>query len=146
MLSKERNELLTQVGPGTKNGELMRRYWHPVALASDLEEWPSKAVRLLGEDLVLFRDGNGQLGLVERKCPHRGASLAYGVVEEEGLRCGYHGWLWDSEGSCLHQPGETDKTGFKVVGACDVDGDGERAVFEATQDAEAHRVTGSGIY
>ena len=113
MLSQERNEMLTRVGPGTKNGELMRRYWHPVALASDLDEWPSKAVRLLGEDLVLFKDGNGNLGLVERKCPHRGASLAYGVVEEEGLRCGYHGWLWDNEGSCLHQPGETDKSGFK---------------------------------
>jgi nitrite reductase/ring-hydroxylating ferredoxin subunit len=105
MLTKEENELLTQTGPGTPCGDFMRRYWHPVALAEELEEGgPPVAVRLLGEDLVLFRDGKGQIGLLSRWCSHRGTDLSYGAAEEQGIRCGYHGWLYDIAGRCLEQP------------------------------------------
>ena len=91
MLSVEQNEKLTRVGPGTPMGELMRRYWHPIAASSELNaENPTKEVRLLGEDLVLYRDAKGTLGLIEPSCAHRKASLAYGVPEENGIRCAYH--------------------------------------------------------
>ena len=103
MLTAKRNEQLTRVGRGTPMGELLRRYWFPVAVASDLDLIPTKRVRLLGEDLVLYRDGQGRLGLLEEACPHRRASLVYGVCEVEGLRCGYHGWLFDQDGRCLEQ-------------------------------------------
>ena len=96
---------LTEVGPGTPMGELMRRYWHPVGLAADAGATP-RAVRALGEDLVLFRDGRGRPGLVTARCAHRGTTLYYGRVEERGLRCCYHGWLFDVEGRCLEQPCE----------------------------------------
>ena len=86
MLTSEENEMLTRVGPGTPGGELLRRYWHPIAVASELtEENPTKFVRILGEDLVLFRDKKGNIGLLPDRCPHRGASLSYGRVEERGL-------------------------------------------------------------
>ena len=113
MLTAKRNEQLTRVGRGTPMGELLRRYWFPVAVASDLDLIPTKRVRLLGEDLVLYRDGQGRLGLLEEACPHRRASLVYGVCEVEGLRCGYHGWLFDQEGRCLEQPGEPADSTFK---------------------------------
>lgn len=96
---------LTQVGPGTPMGELLRRYWHPVGMAADASATPRK-VRVLGEDLILFRDGRGEAGLVYPHCAHRGSSLYYGKVEERGIRCCYHGWLFDVQGHCLEQPCE----------------------------------------
>jgi 5,5'-dehydrodivanillate O-demethylase len=106
MLSEERNRVLTQTGSGTPMGELMRRYWHPIAAVSELEEKPIKPVRLMGEDLTLFKDLSGQYGLVDRHCPHRRASLTNGFVEACGLRCGYHGWLFAPNGTCVEQPFE----------------------------------------
>src|SRR5438309_7636037 len=87
-------------------GELLRRYWQPVAGEAEFESAPVKPLRIMGEDLVLYRDRSGNLGLVDRHCPHRRADLCYGFVETEGLRCGYHGWLWDHTGRCLQQPFE----------------------------------------
>jgi phenylpropionate dioxygenase-like ring-hydroxylating dioxygenase large terminal subunit len=96
---------LTEVGPGTSMGELLRRYWHPVGLSGDAAATP-RAVRVLGEDLILFRDGPGRAGLVLARCAHRGTTLYYGRVEARGIRCCYHGWLFDVEGHCLEQPCE----------------------------------------
>jgi nitrite reductase/ring-hydroxylating ferredoxin subunit len=98
---------LTEVGPGTPMGELMRRYWHPVGLAADAGDTP-RPVRVLGEDLILFGDGQGRPGLVHARCAHRGTTLYYGKVEARGIRCCYHGWLFDVEGHCLEQPCEPD--------------------------------------
>ncbi len=107
MLTQEQNERLTRVGPGTPAGELLRRYWQPVAAAAELtEEKPIKAVRALGEDLVVYRTSAGAYGLVAEQCPHRRASLAYGRVDAEGIRCPYHGWKFDAEGRCLETPAE----------------------------------------
>ena len=110
MLTAEKNELLTRVGPGTPMGSLLRRYWFPIAAAVELERWPTKKVRLLGEDLVLFRDFSGRLGLLEEQCPHRRASLVYSIVDDEGVRCAYHGWKFDCEGRCLDMPPEPPET------------------------------------
>jgi len=96
---------LTQVDPGTPGGEYLRRFWHPVALTSEISDLP-RLIRVLGEDLVLFRDGGGRFGLLHRHCPHRGASLEYGICEARGLRCCYHGWLFDVDGTILETPGE----------------------------------------
>ena len=96
---------LTEVGAGTPMGELLRRYWHPVGLAADANDTPRK-VRVLGEDLILFRDKSSRPGLVHPNCAHRGASLYYGKVEQNGIRCCYHGWLFDVEGHCMEQPCE----------------------------------------
>ncbi len=96
---------LTEVGRGTPMGELLRRYWHPVGLAADATATP-KPIRALGEDLILFRDGAGRVGLMHPRCAHRGASLYYGKVEDRGIRCCYHGWLFDVEGRCVEQPCE----------------------------------------
>jgi 5,5'-dehydrodivanillate O-demethylase len=104
MLTAEQNRLLTQVTPGKPMGNLLRRYWMPIAAVSEFETVPVKAVRFFGEDLVLYRDLSGTFGLVERHCPHRRADLSYGFVEACGLRCNYHGWLWDRDGTCLEQP------------------------------------------
>jgi phenylpropionate dioxygenase-like ring-hydroxylating dioxygenase large terminal subunit len=98
---------LTDVGPGTPMGEVLRRYWHPVGLAGDAGTTPV-AVRALGEDLTLFRDGVGRPGLVVARCAHRGTTLYYGRVEPRGIRCCYHGWLFDVQGHCLEQPCEPD--------------------------------------
>lgn len=106
MITQEANDTLTRIGPGTRMGALLRRYWHPVAAVLELDEKPTKAVRLLGEDLVLYRDLGGRYGLLHRHCPHRRADLAHGFVEEQGLRCNYHGWLFDETGRCLAQPFE----------------------------------------
>lgn len=113
MISQESNDLLTQVGPGTPMGNLMRRYWHPVATAASLEDKPTKKVRLLGEDLVLFKDRLGRVGLLPEYCPHRSVSLVYGIPENEGIRCSYHGWLFGHDGQCLEQPAEPDSSTFK---------------------------------
>jgi phenylpropionate dioxygenase-like ring-hydroxylating dioxygenase large terminal subunit len=99
------NAALTEVGRGKPMGELLRRYWHPIGLSTDANATP-KPVRVLGEDLVLFRDGAGKPGLVVANCCHRGTTLYYGRVEERGIRCCYHGWLFDTEGRCLEQPCE----------------------------------------
>jgi nitrite reductase/ring-hydroxylating ferredoxin subunit len=96
---------LTEVGPGTPMGNLLRRYWHPVGLTSHATETP-REVRVLGEDLILFRDKTGRPGLVQARCAHRGTTLYYGKVEQRGIRCCYHGWLFDVEGRCLEQPCE----------------------------------------
>jgi 5,5'-dehydrodivanillate O-demethylase len=113
MLTAQQNAELTRVGPGTPMGDLLRRYWYPVAFTRQLDEFPVKRVRLLGEDWVVYRTTDGSYGVVEEHCPHRRASLAYGVVERDGLRCGYHGWLFGLDGTCLDQPAEMDKTSFK---------------------------------
>ena len=106
MISAEQNELMTRIGPGTPAGALLRNYWQPVALVDELQgPRPVKAVRVLGEDLVLFKYQN-QFGLLERHCPHRGADLAYGRLEDGGLRCSFHGWLFDTSGKCLATPAE----------------------------------------
>jgi phenylpropionate dioxygenase-like ring-hydroxylating dioxygenase large terminal subunit len=101
------DDTLTQVGPGTPMGEYLRRFWHPVAIAQDVMAEPRK-VRILGEDLIIFRDGKGRIGLLYPHCMHRGTSLFYGRVEAEGIRCCYHGWLFSVQGHCLEQPCEPD--------------------------------------
>ena len=104
MLSAEKNKILTQVGPGTPMGDYLRRYWQPIGGASELDANPIKAIRLLGEDLVLYKDLGGKYGLIDRNCPHRRADLSYGMVEETGIRCNYHGWLMDEAGNVIEQP------------------------------------------
>ncbi len=107
MITRQKNQLLTQVGPGTPAGELLRRYWQPVALSEELSSGgPPLAVTILGEELVLFRDDQGRPGLLGLRCSHRGTDLSYGRVEDGGLRCLYHGWLYDICGRVLEQPGE----------------------------------------
>ena len=107
MLTKEENEILTHVGPGTPGGELLRRYWMPILVAKELTpETPTKFVRVLGEDLVLFLDKTGRAGLLADHCSHRSASLLYGRVEERGIACAYHGWLYDTQGNILETPPE----------------------------------------
>ncbi len=143
MLSAERNERLTRVGPGTPAGEWLRRYWHPIAVSDrwdgistlwqcsrtvsfegergTAESWGERLgnfegapmrVRILGEDLVLFRDGAGRPGLIGLHCPHRGTSLEHGRIEERGISCCYHGWLFDIEGRCLEMPAEPAHSNF----------------------------------
>jgi 5,5'-dehydrodivanillate O-demethylase oxygenase subunit len=102
----EQNDRLTRVGPGTPMGELMRRYWHPVGATLQLDENPVRKVRLLGEDLTLFRSESGEIGLVGERCPHRCMEMSFGVPDKRGLRCGYHAWLFDAQGNCLEQPWE----------------------------------------
>ncbi|MEE8517790.1 MAG: Rieske 2Fe-2S domain-containing protein [Dehalococcoidia bacterium] len=116
MLTQEENDRLTRVGPGTPAGELLRRYWHPVAVAAELsDERPTKFVRIMGEDLVLFLDKTGRIGLLADKCAHRSASLVYGRVEERGISCAYHGWLYDCEGNILETPPERNDAIMKSV-------------------------------
>jgi 5,5'-dehydrodivanillate O-demethylase len=113
MLTTDANKLLTQVGPGTPMGNVLRRYWHPVATAIELAREPVLAVELLGENLALYRSPNGDLGLTAERCPHRGASMAYGIPEDGGLRCPYHGWKFSAEGQCLEMPAEPEDSTFK---------------------------------
>jgi phthalate 4,5-dioxygenase len=113
-MKTEQNELITRVGPGTPCGALLRRYWQPIALLDEfdpaldpaMENRPVKAVRVLGQDLVLFRDARGAWGLLDRDCPHRGADLSFGRNEGDGLRCPFHGWKFDVNGVCLDTPAE----------------------------------------
>jgi hypothetical protein len=113
MLSVEDNELLTRTGRGSGCGALLRSYWQPVALSEELTQpRPAKAVRLLGEDLVLWRSPDGGYGLIGRYCAHRGVDLAYGRLEHDGVRCLYHGWLYDTGGRCLEQPAEPETSRF----------------------------------
>jgi phenylpropionate dioxygenase-like ring-hydroxylating dioxygenase large terminal subunit len=106
MISREQNELMTRIGPGTPAGKLLRRYWQPVALLDEMKgERPVKAVRLFGENLVLYHTEKS-FSLIQRHCPHRGADLAYGRIEADGLRCSFHGWKFDSRGKCVETPAE----------------------------------------
>jgi len=114
MLTQEENDLLTRVNPGTPAGDLLRRYWHVAAAAAELTDAkPKKRVRILGENLILYRDKSGNYGLVAEKCSHRGVSLYYGFVEPDGIRCAYHGWKYDACGNCIDQPFENPEAGFK---------------------------------
>jgi phthalate 4,5-dioxygenase len=115
MLTPEENKLLTPVGPGTPMGELLRQFWMPVLLSEELPapDCPPVPVRLLGEDLVAFRDTRGRLGLLAAHCPHRLADLFYARNEECGLRCVYHGWKFDVEGRCVDMPTETPESSFR---------------------------------
>jgi len=115
MLSREDNELLCRVGPGTPMGDLMRQYWVPAALSTELpaRDGAPLRVRLLGENLIAFRATSGAVGLVRDSCPHRGASLFYGRNEQEGLRCVYHGWKFDVTGRCVDMPNEPAESNFR---------------------------------
>lgn len=105
MLSEQDNERLTRVGPGTPMGNLLRRYWMPIAISSEVTDKPEHK-RILGEDLVVFRTAAGMLGVVQDRCSHRRTQLTVGIVEEDGIRCGYHGWKFGLDGKCLEQPPE----------------------------------------
>jgi phthalate 4,5-dioxygenase len=115
MLSKPENELLCRVGPGTLMGNLMRHYWIPGALATELPNSDGRPLRLrlLGENLIAFRASSGDIGVLQNNCPHRGASLFFGRNEEEGLRCVYHGWKFDVSGRCVDMPNEPPESNFK---------------------------------
>jgi 5,5'-dehydrodivanillate O-demethylase len=106
MLTEAENLRLSSIGPGTPVGELLRRYWHPVAAISELRDNPTKQVKILGEELVLFKDERGELGLIGRYCAHRGVNLVYGIPDGQGLRCPYHGWKYDRTGACVEVPFE----------------------------------------
>ena len=106
MITEEKNQQLTRVGPGTPMSELLRRHWHPIAGVDELDQNPIKAVRLMGENLVLYKDLSGQFGLIDRQCAHRRADLSYGLTEADGIRCNYHGWQYNAQGQCVSQPYE----------------------------------------
>src|SRR5712692_1425329 len=116
MLSKQENELLCRVGPGTPMGNFMREYWIPALLPRELSapDCPPVRLRLLGENLIAFRVTSGKVGIVTNSCPHRGASLFFGRNEEEGLRCVYHGWKYDVTGQCVDMPSEPAESNFKT--------------------------------
>ena len=115
MMSREQNEQLSRVGPGTLMGKLLRRYWAPFLLSSEIPELDCPPVRakLMGENLVCFRDSKGQIGLIDEFCAHRGVSLWFGQNEECGLRCPYHGWKYDVTGQCVDLPSEPEESGFR---------------------------------
>src|SRR6266511_2503600 len=113
MLSREENELFTRVGAGTLAGEFLRRYWHPVALAEEFKQKQTKRLRMLGENLVLYKGQDGEYGLVQENCPHRGASLFYGKVEGNNVRCAYHVWMFNPQGQCGEQAAEPPESSFK---------------------------------
>jgi 5,5'-dehydrodivanillate O-demethylase len=106
MLTQEVNDRYTRVSAGTPTGELMRRYWHPIAAVSQMNDNWTKKIRLLGEDLILYKDRSGTFGLMEPHCAHRRMNMIYGIPEQNGLRCPYHGWLYDETGQCIEQPYE----------------------------------------
>jgi 5,5'-dehydrodivanillate O-demethylase len=106
VISEAVNRRLTEVGPGTPMGALMRRYWHPIGAAPELEAEPVQPVRLLGENLTLFKTTRGEIGLVGERCAHRAISLAYGIPQENGLRCAYHGWTYNAEARVVDMPFE----------------------------------------
>ncbi|HEV7662959.1 MAG TPA: Rieske 2Fe-2S domain-containing protein [Chloroflexota bacterium] len=116
MLSREDNELISRVGPGTPMGNLMRQYWLPAMVSAELPEVDGAPlrVRLLGENLIAFRSSTGQVGLLQNHCPHRGASLFFGRNEEAGLRCVYHGWKFAIDGTCVDMPNEPAESDFRT--------------------------------
>jgi 5,5'-dehydrodivanillate O-demethylase len=113
MESAKQNKLLTEIGKGTPMGNLMRRYWQPIGALVDMDNKWTRRIRLLGEDLVLFKDRQGRLGLIAEQCPHRRASFAHGIPTQDGIRCPYHGWEYNAQGKCLNQPNEQDKCAFR---------------------------------
>jgi len=114
MVTREENDMMTRVSRGQPAGELLRRYWQPVAAAAELSaEKPIMRMRLLGENLVLYRTPTGAYGLVQEQCPHRKASLAFGRIDAEGIRCPYHGWKFNGAGRCLEQPAEPAQSTYK---------------------------------
>jgi phthalate 4,5-dioxygenase len=115
MLTRTENDLICRVGPGTPMGNLMREYWIPALLSSEVPTPDSDPLRalLLGEQLIAFRDTNGRVGVIQNNCPHRGASLFFGRNEEAGLRCVYHGWKFDIAGNCIDMPNEPTESDFK---------------------------------
>src|SRR4249919_3443916 len=115
MLSKADNDILTQVGPGTLLGDLMRQYWIPALMTTEVTEpdCPPVRLRLLGENLIGFRTTSGKAGIIQNACPHRGASMFFGRNEEDGLRCVYHGWKFDTTGACVDMPSEPSESNFK---------------------------------
>src|SRR5437764_1972898 len=115
MLSKEDNDIMCQVGPGKPMGDLIRLFWIPALVSQELPspDCPPIRVRLLGEDLIAFRDTSGKVGMLTNNCPHRGASLFFGRNEEDGLRCVYHGWKFDVTGQCIDMPNEPAESNFK---------------------------------
>ena len=114
MLSREKNDLITQTDQGTPCGEMLRRYWQPAALVEEFaDDRPIVPVRLFGEDLVAFRDEEGRYGLFDRRCTHRGADMCFGRLEDGGLRCPFHGWLFDVDGACIDQPAEPEASNFR---------------------------------
>jgi len=113
VLTKEQNKRFTEVGRGKPMGELMRRYWLPLATVAQMHQHPTRAVTLLGEHLVAYRDRSGNYGLIQEFCPHRNTNLLWGIPEAEGLRCPYHGWMFDNQGNCLEQPAEAPGSMFK---------------------------------
>jgi 5,5'-dehydrodivanillate O-demethylase oxygenase subunit len=106
MLTKAQNDLLTQTGPETPTGQWLRRYWWPISAVTELDKDPVRPVRLLSEDLVLYRDEAGKIGLIGNRCAHRGISMAYGIPQENGLRCAYHGWTYNQQGQVVDMPFE----------------------------------------
>ena len=112
MLSQEENELFTRVGPGTPMGELLRRYWHPVGVSQDVTTKPQR-LKVLGEELMLYRGASGKVTLMQLRCAHRSLALDYGRVEGDDIRCPYHGWLYAANGQCLAQPAEPEGSAFK---------------------------------
>ncbi len=106
MTTAEQNQTLTSVGKGTPMGELLRRYWHPVGLSADFKTEKIKKIKILGEELVLYRDKSGNFGLLDKRCAHRGASLEHGIIDCVGIRCAYHGWQYDAAGQCIDRPNE----------------------------------------
>jgi phthalate 4,5-dioxygenase len=115
MMSREQNEQLSRIGPGTLMGKLLRRYWKPFLLAEEIPEpdCPPVRVKLIGENLVAFRDSKGRIGLVDEFCAHRGVSLWFGQNEECGLRCPYHGWKYEVTGQCVDLPSEPEGSGYR---------------------------------
>ena len=113
MLSPTQNERLTRVGPGTPLGSLMRRYWQPIAPVAMLDENPVRRIKILGEELVLYRDRSGILGLIQPRCAHRLVHLQFGIPEEHGIRCPYHGWSYDETGQCTETPLESPNSRLK---------------------------------
>lgn len=106
MITAEQNQLLTQTGPDTPGGKFLRMYWWPIAAGVDLEKEPVQPVRLLSENLTLYKDLKGNVGLIGDRCAHRAISLAYGIPQENGLRCAYHGWTYNTEGRVVDMPFE----------------------------------------
>src|SRR6476469_262318 len=115
MLTADDNDLVTRIGPGTAGGDVIRSYWLPVLLSNEIQpDGPPLRIRLMGEDLIAFRATSGSVGMVQNACPHRGASLFFGRNEEDGLRCVYHGWKFDVDGSCTDMPSEPTESNFKT--------------------------------
>jgi 5,5'-dehydrodivanillate O-demethylase oxygenase subunit len=118
MLTAEQNNTLTQVGPGTPMGDVLRHYWYPVCFTRELEEFPVKKARLLGENWAVFKTRQGDYGIIAERCPHRGASLVYGIIDDDGLRCGYHGWKFNTGGECVEILAEPDSSPKFREGSC----------------------------